>query len=273
MKSFPTLRLREVIRRLPGMRAFGSTSVRKAPLVELREYELHPAHAAAFLHATTKAGALRQSLAPQLRLFSFPETGGRLHTATHMYYYGGGHTERDTTRQTMAQNPDWKVYVASTRPYIQTQSSTLWVEAVSVLEENKNQMYGLSEVPPPNGEVASSNGNNNKCILEFRRYRLQLGYDTVPRFLNLYGSGLPSKLAAPGTDPTTSLITVMYTEVGCLNEVIEIWRHGNGSTAMEASRRAAREATQWRSSIASIADLAIEFTSTIHTPTEFSPIR
>jgi hypothetical protein len=42
---------------------------------------------------------------------------------------------------------------------------------------------------------------------------------------------------------------------------------------MEQSRVAARAAHAWRSSIAGIADLAIEFTSTIHKPAAFSPIK
>jgi hypothetical protein len=100
-----------------------------------------------------------------------------------------------------------------------------------------------------------------------------LGYDTVPKFLELYGSGLPSKLNADGTDPTTTLVTLLYSEVGRLNEVIEVWRHGNGVAAMEQSRVAARNATAWRSAIASIADLAIEFSATIHRPLPFSPIK
>ena len=36
-------------------------------------------------------------------------------------------------------------------------------------------------------------------------------------------------------DPNTSLCTVMYTEVGKLNEVIEIWRHSCVG-GMESSR-------------------------------------
>lgn len=57
-------------------------------------------------------------------------------------------------------------------------------------------------------------------IYELRRYKLQLGYDTVPKFLELYGSGLPSKLAANA--PGTELLSLLYTEVGELNEVIEV---------------------------------------------------
>lgn len=252
-------------RRRLAQRSFSSTTAKRAPIVELREYELFPEHATTYLQATNDSAALRQSLSP-LRLFSLPETGGRLHTATHLYYYGGGYTERDATRLNMAQNPEWKAYVSSIRPYAQTQSSTIWVEA-PLVQEHSGQVHGLSEVP----DIQNLPGDAS--ILEIRRYRLRLGYDTVPQFLEMYGSGLPSKLNAPGTDPTTSLITVLYTEVGRLNEVIEIWRHGNGSKAMEVSRQAARGAPEWRAAIANIANLAIEFTSTIHKPTAFSPMQ
>ena len=128
-----------------------------------------------------------------------------------------------------------------------------------------DEVSGLREVMPF--------GQGSDCILELRRYHLKLGYDTVPKFLEYYGAGLPSKLSAPGTDPTTSLVTLLYSDVGRLNEVIEIWRHGNGTAAMEQSRVAARGAPEWRSAIANIADLAIQFTSTIHRPTSFSPLK
>jgi len=106
-------------------------------------------------------------------------------------------------------------------------------------------------------------------LYELRRYRLQLGYNTVPDFLSLYGEGLPSKLEAPGTDPSTALITVMYTEVGLLNEVIELWHHGSLS-AMERSRQAARGAMPWREAIANIAKLAVQFENAIHKPVPFA---
>ena len=94
-------------------------------------------------------------------------------------------------------------------------------------------------------ETETSNGTNT--IFEVRRYQLQLGYDTVPRFLSLYQEGLPSKLnEATGKDPTTSLITLLYSEVGPLNHVIEVWKHGYGTAAMERSRVAARQAQEWR---------------------------
>lgn len=245
------------------IRSWSSARVIKSPIVELREYHIYPEHAVSYMMATNDAADLRARLVP-LRLFSLPETGGLLNVATHAYYYGGGHQERDEKRGIQAQDGDWKKYVGTIRPYVHTQSSLIFVEASSIVD-NFEAISGLAKVPEY--EVGED------CILELRRYRLKLGYDTVPRFLELYGNGLPSKLQAKGNDPTTSLVTLLYSDVGRLNEVIEIWRHGNGTAAMEQSRVAARATHEWRSAIAGIADLAIEFTSTIHKPAAFSPIK
>jgi len=232
------------------------------PVVELREYVLSPEHAASHMQKTADTIDLRKSLAP-LRFFSLPDTGGQLNVLTHASYYAGGQAERDEKRAVMASHPDWKAYVAQCRPFVQSQSSLLFVEAPLVTRVDG--VHGLAKVP------SSQPGKNS--ILEIRRYKLKLGYDTVPNFLELYGNGLPSKLTAEGTDPTTSLITLLYCEVGRLNEVIEIWRHGNGTEAMERSRSAARGAQEWRRAIEGIASLAIEFTSTIHKPAPFSPLK
>ena len=116
-------------------------------------------------------------------------------------------------------------------------------------------------------------GSDDNWILEIRRYNLKLRYDIVFKLLDLYGKGLQSKLNTKGTDPTTTLITLLYSEVGRLNEVIEVWRHGNGVAAMDKSRVAARQAKEWRTAIAKIAELAIDFSATIHKPLPFSPIK
>jgi hypothetical protein len=236
-------------------------STASSPIIELREYELHPEHSVAYVQTTAKASELRKALVP-LRFFSLPDTGGQLNIATHAYHYAGGHAERDAKRGEMGKSTEWKSYLTECRPYMKSQCSSIFVEAPLV-----NTVEGVT------GLVDVGKGAGDDCILELRRYKLILGYDTVPKFLSLYGSGLASKLSAQGTDPTTSLATVMYSEVGRLNEVIEIWRHGDGTEAMERSRVAARAAPEWRSAIAEIAGLAVDFTSTIHRPTSFSPIQ
>ena len=164
----------------------------------------------------------------------------------------------------------------STKLCIMRQKSTIFVEAPLI-----SRMDGIPGLVAGNveGVLRDSVGKQQEentdydCIYEFRRYQLKLGYDTVPKCLDMYEGGLPSKLEAEGTDPTTSLITLLYSECGPLNEIIEIWRHGGGTTAMDRSRVAARKATEWRNAIGNIAGLAETFTSTIHRPTDYSPLR
>ena len=88
--------------------------------------------------------------------------------------------------------------------------------------------------------------------------------------LRYYEHGLPSKLSSD-LDPSTSLVSLLYSEVGILNEVIEIWKHGGGTEAMNKSRKASRGAKDWTEAIGNIAELAIEFSTVIHKPQSFSP--
>jgi len=264
-----TLRTNEAFLNLVTLKRTMSSSV-ATPIIELREYHLFPQHVIPYTKATTDASTTRKDLLP-LRLFSLPETGGDLNVATHMYYFQGGFEERNERRKAMGKNPDWTSYLQTVKPYMVNQKSTVFVEAPLVSE-----IEGVCGLKPGNIESSDqySHGESSpeESIVELRRYQLKLGYDTVPKFLELYGAGLPSKLNATGTDPSTSLITLLYAEVGQLNEVIEVWRHGSTS-AMEQSRVAARSATEWKKSIAEIASLANVFTSTIHKPLPFSPLK
>lgn len=239
-----------------------STTIKPKPIIEVREHILHPSTASEYIKHTTKTSRLRTSITP-LRLFTLPETGGILSTATHFYSYKQGLAERDACRKELGQNQEWNEYLSTVRPFMAQQKSSIFVEFPTILENST----GLFQVPSPNSYARQG----IDPIYEFRRYQLQLGYDTVPKFIKIYESGLPHKLNADNTDPTTSLVTVMYNEIGQLNEVIEIWRHGNGVAGMEQSRVAARNVMEWRNAIADIAQLALTFTNVIHKPVEFSP--
>lgn len=236
-------------------------------MFELREYELIPAHVTTYLKATVKTAGVRKALVP-LVCFSLPETGGPLNLATHLYYYSGGHDERNAKRAIQANDSAWKDYLSTCRPCVHKQVSSIFCQA------NIPGMVGLDQVLQNDSTTANFSTRlfcENDSILEYRRYQLKLGYDTVPKFLDFYRDGLPSKLE--NQDSSTSLVSVLYSDVGRLNQVIEIWRHGDGTAAMERSRVAARQAHQWRSAIANIAELAVEFTTSIHKPMSFSPLQ
>ena len=228
-----------------------------------------------------------------LRFVSRPVLGGDLNTVTHAMFFEGGlkqwqqqqqqQEEDDATNSIldMSSNLVHQWQNDEIMSCIQRQHSTVYVEApfirngVSGVEQNPPGLKDLAKLQALKGTIrATASVRSSSTIFEVRKYNLKLGYDTVPNFLKLYEEGLPSKLNAPGTDESTSLVTLLYSEVGRLNEVIEIWRHGNGLEGMERSRVAARSAGQWRSAIKEIADLAIEFRSTVHQPLEgYSPLQ
>ena len=236
----------------PSTRKFSSQ------VVEVRQYTLSPSSVAKYVDVTTKAASLRHSLVPT-RLFLLPDTGGLLNVATHFYSYASLE-ERDLARQEMGKSTPWKEYLAVARPCMLEQTSNIFLEAPLVEEFG---LHGMSaETTPGEGPSAGPSA----ASYEIRKYQLQLGYDSVPQFLDYYAKGLPSKLGATGTDPSTSLCTLLFSDVGNLNEVLEVWRHGNGTPAMAASRQAARGATEWREAIANIASITKSFQTTIHKP-------
>ena len=246
-----------------------------SPIVELRKYNLRPSQTSLYTQHTIQSAPLRKNL--PLAFFGFPETGGiPLNTAVHFYHYQCGHAERLERRSALAKKEEWKQYLGEVKACMVRQSSEIFVEAPLV--DDFDDIKGLKHfvdnrwsLRPPATDTTDC--GNNEGIIELRRYQLRLGYDTVPKFLQLYEDALPSKLNSAGTHPTTELVTLLFNEVGSLNTVYEVWKHGGGVQAMEQSRQASRGATKWRESIAEIADLAMSFDTTILKPLDFSPLR
>ena len=247
----------QVLRRMPAR-----------PIIELREYDLNPMYAHSYLHHTAAKADLRKKLSP-LRLFVIPETGGKLNVATHLYHWRGGYRERNARKADMASSEEWREYIKKIQPALASQRSSLWMEAPFVYD-----MPGVVGLNMGRGESMLRMGGkySNDAIYEVCRYKLKLGYDVIPIFLELYASGLPSKLEAEGSDPTSNLITLMYSTVGTLNEVCEVWRHGDGFDAMERSGSAAQNAKEWRESGSQISALTVEVTRTVLRPIAFSPL-
>ena len=223
-------------------------------LYELRSYTLHPSGVDSFTALCTTSAPLRKSMLP-LRLFTLPETGGMLNVAQHLYYYPTL-AARTAARTVSGASPEWKSFVNTSREFVAKQDSTLYQQAPQAI---------LDAGGAPGGQWV---GCEERGIYEYRRYRLKLGYDTVPAFYELYEAGLPSK--TKNQHDGTMLTTVMHSDIGVLNEVIEIWRH-ESLEGMEQSRVMAREAGEWREAIGEIAKLAVQFQNSVHRPVSFSP--
>ena len=241
-----------------------------SPIVELRQYHLIPSKTATYAKYTLKSSDLRKTL--PLAFFGFPETGSiPLNTAVHLYHYPEGTRQRKDERAALAKKDKWKQYLGLVKECMMQQKSEIFVQAGLV--HDFDEVMGLDH-------WVKNDGSMNSCgesIVELRKYQLKLGYDTVPTFLKLYAQALPSKLNAVGTHPTTQLVTILVSDVGSLNTVYEVWKHGGadscGMEAMEQSRHASRGVNEWRTGISEIAKLATSFDTSILKPTAFSPLQ
>ena len=249
-----------------------------SPIVELRQYQLHPSQSSFYMQRTTQSAPLRKRL--PLVFFGFPEMGAiPLNTAVHLYHYPGGHSERLGRRTELARTNEWRDYLGEVKSCMIQQTSEIFVEAKQL-----NDRHGIKGLQYWIDMEKNSIDSSNTSIVELRKYQLKLGYDTVPKFLEIYSEALPSKLRAAG-HPSTELVTLLVSDVGSLNTVYEVWKHGGGIIgqdtttnfcglqAMEQSRQASRSAQEWRKGIAQIAELAETFDATILKAMTFSPLR
>ncbi|KAL7512704.1 hypothetical protein ACHAXN_009745 [Cyclotella atomus] len=246
--------------------ALSSTPTAQA-IVELRQYALHPSSTAHYTQQTIASSPHRKSL--PLKFFGFPETGAiPLNTAVHLYHYKS-HADRLQMRAELAKKQEWQDYLGNVKECMKEQQSEIFVEAPLIKEFD--EVSGLSALQ----DNSTSGVGSTKSIIEFRKYQLQLGYETVPNLLQLYSSALPSKLAT--IHPTTQLISLLVSDITSLNTVYEIWKHGDtmtcGMSAMEESRVRSRDALEWRRGIGEIAKLSVRFESSVLRPVVFSPLQ
>ena len=223
--------------------------------MELRKYELKPSDSAVFLKLASAAGDLRKQLAP-LRLFATPDTGGQLNTVVHFYYHPSL-KHRDDAARAMRENTPWMKFEEESRRCCDKQSSYIYSEAPFVA-----QSYGGMATH----RIAAT--EDYAAIYEVRQYQLVLGYDTVPKFIEHYSSGLDSKLEV-SKEAGSRFCSLLHTEVGSLNQVIELWRHNNVA-GMEQCRTLSRNSQPWKKAVGCIAPLAISFTNTLLKPAHFS---
>jgi hypothetical protein len=87
--------------------------------------------------------------------------------------------------------------------------------------------------------------------------------------LNLFLCRIPHKIAA---DPEGQLVWFGYSDVGVLNQVIELWRYPSAQACINA-RQAARKVQPWRDAIAAVTPGVQWFQSAFMQPVSFSPMQ
>eukprot|EP00879_Flechtneria_rotunda_P023623 GHRR01024994.1.p1 GENE.GHRR01024994.1~~GHRR01024994.1.p1 ORF type:complete len:220 (+),score=50.15 GHRR01024994.1:747-1406(+) len=201
------------------VRALSNNAVVQPGVLEIREYTLHPASIKEFMKLATDNSKIRGQLLPFLGMFTC-DAGGDLNKVTHIYQYTDVE-QRESTRAVAATNSQWQAFIDASRPHVAKQESRIMLEATGVYKALG--LDGAAAYKSPHQTLP------NKPVYEFRQYQLRPGYGSVPKLLAAFEQGLPGKVAA---DKEGQLVAFAYSDVGVLNQVVELWRYPSAAACI-----------------------------------------
>ena len=197
-------------------RRFSAASATQGGFFELRSDQISPGALSRYLDDVERTAETRKR--PGFLGMWKTELGGSVQTVHHLYHWNS-YTERDEARELTSDETDFHKGISHTetlanmtlplpmlRESICDSKSLIMNEALPCL-----QMAGLPGAlgfMPPSAVVQPEGAS--LVAYEMRTYQLQLGYSTVPKFLELYGEGLKDKLAADDSG-ASELCTLLYT--------------------------------------------------------------
>lgn len=231
-------------------------------MIEMRSYTLQPKGMAEFIKLCEENSTLRRTLLPLIGIFKV-ETGvvasgnASLNTIIHFYGYKD-HEERDRTRSKSLQSSDWQKYISESREFVSCQESTIYIPALSSLSGPVSRLM-----------ADSLDTTTDSSLYELRQTQLIPGYGSVPNLVKEFEKGLPMKMAA---DNEGKLVFMAYSDVGMLNNFIELWRYPSTQACINA-RQKSREVQAWRNTIAAIAPGVQSFTTAFLRPLSLSPLK
>ncbi|KAF8071348.1 NIPSNAP3A [Scenedesmus sp. PABB004] len=230
-------------------------------LLEIREYTLHPAGFKAFMALAAEAAELRGRLLPFLGMFTC-DTGGDLNTVTHLYHYKDL-AQREAVRAAAARDVGWQEFIDESRPHVARQSSRIMLESAPVYAALG--LPGAAGFASPRGPAGAA--PEGSPVYELRQYQLHPGYGSVPKLLAAFADGLPDKVAA---DADGRLVAFAHSDVGVLNQVVELWRYPSAAGCIRA-RESARKVPKWRDTIAAVTPGVQQFQTSLLRSVPFSP--
>ena len=244
---------------------------------ELRRDQVMPGSIGSYMEEHNSTASERRKLLPGWLGIWKTEVGGSVQSIQHLYHWDD-YDQRDASRAAAEDHPMWfrnshafhgggadqdcLLPLPSLRQKLSSSESVIMVEATEALQSCG--LPGAAGFQPlaPTTEGALT-------AWEMRTYQLVLGYPTVPQFLELYTKGLRDKLAADDSG-ASQLATLLFSDCGSLNVVVEFWRHESMQRAQE-SRKASRKAVAWKEAIGEIAKISTCFTTQYMRPLRESP--
>ena len=182
---------------------------------------------------------------------------------THFYHYSDMN-QRDEVRLRLAGHQEWQEkYIDVARPYVAAQRSRIFLQAADAMQAGQAvpiQSFQKSGSNPPRS------AEKFPPIYEMRTYQLHPGYGTAPKLREAFAQGLPHKVAA---DPTGELVFFGYSDIGTLNQIIELWRYPSAQACIQA-RQASRTIQEWRTCIGSVTPMVQYFETQFLHPANFS---
>ena len=230
----------------------------------MRTYDVEPARIGDFLRVCEHHAATRKRVAPGFLAFFVTELGGETNEVTHLYRYKD-YDERDATRKRMTTDPEWQKYLEEAKPMLKNQRAEIFLEATKATGSVGMEADDIAK----RAEASGASGANG--VFELRRYQLELGYNPIPKLVELMAGGLPSKLASDEAGKS-SLVWMGYSDVGKLNQFVELWRYDTMQDHIRA-RETARSASAWRQAVNDIAPMVQMFDTRLIRPTSFSPVQ
>jgi hypothetical protein len=165
----------------------------------------------------------------------------------------------------MKRSETWTAFLKASKPMVRRQKSEIFLEATKATASAGMEANDVLR------RAREGNGGRADGVFEWRRYQLELGYNPIPKLVDALAKGLPSKLASD-RDGRGELVWMGYSDVGKLNQFVELWRYDCYQDHIKA-REAARSADAWRAAINEIAPMVQMFDTQLMRPAAASPIK
>ena len=211
--------------------SFSATPVVADPpgvgLFEFRVTSVHPKSFQSFTDACVSHAATRRRVEPGFLGSWRTNVGGDLFELGEMIHHTCNDS-RDSALAMMQKDPAWRVFTEITAPMLQKQSSEMFLPAVKCLEVAGGETDAMLRIK----NLSTAPAKTPPGVFELRTYQLELGYNPIPKLIELMAHGLPSKLASDQKKKGT-LVGMFFSDVGRLNRFVEIWRYVLGVSQIQ----------------------------------------
>jgi len=269
--------------------ASAASSATAPGIFEIRTYVIKPEHLTEYLQVCAETASVRRALNPGFLGLWVTEVGNLTNQVTHMYHYAD-YDARDATRAAMGKDGRWQDFLKATKPHLVSQLSEIFLPATTALRaagitvppaEHMKAMARASDAAKAALEAACDDASQAAAeasaaaaaqgVFEIRTYQLELGYNPIPKLVAHMEDGLPSKMASD-TAKLGQLVFMGWSDVGKLNQFVELWRYPTCQDHIRV-REAARTAVKWRETIGLIAPMVQMFDTRLVKSAACSPIK